>query len=144
MSFQLLHSLVNISKFIGFLSPAKNIIALLTSIMLHCKREIRDLIQSISNMNEHVLFGQILWKKWCKAHVLNPSLLKNPYFVCWRIGNIKSNLTSYPSAEKGKANPILGLWNSKLIAYRIQFVRTIYFPFDFLEVKKLYVPNSLI
>ena len=30
--------------------------------MLHYKREIRDVIQSISNMNEHVLFGQIVWK----------------------------------------------------------------------------------
>ena len=44
-----------------------------------------------------------------KLMFLNPSLLKNPYFVSWRIRNIKSNLTSYPSAEKGKANPILGL-----------------------------------
>ena len=30
--------------------------------MLHYKREIRDVIQSISNMNEYVLFGQIVWK----------------------------------------------------------------------------------
>ena len=30
--------------------------------MLHYKREIRDVIQSISNTNEHVLFGQIVWK----------------------------------------------------------------------------------
>ena len=62
MSFERLHSLANILKFIGFLSPAKNFIASFTSIMLHCKREIRDVIQSISNMNEHVLFGQIVIK----------------------------------------------------------------------------------
>ena len=61
-------------------------------------------------MNEHVLFGQIVIKVWFKAHILNPSLLKkNPYFFSWRITNIKSNLASYSSAEKGKANPIQGL-----------------------------------
>ena len=60
MSFELLHSLANISKFKGFLSPVKNIIAIFTSIMLHCEREIRDIIQSSSNVNYQVFFGQIV------------------------------------------------------------------------------------
>ena len=51
MPFEVLRSLANISNFKGYLSPAKSIIAIFTSVMLHCKREIRDLIQRISNMN---------------------------------------------------------------------------------------------
>ena len=42
------------------ISPVKNIIAIFTSIMLHCEREIRDIIQSSSNVNYQVFFGQIV------------------------------------------------------------------------------------
>ena len=110
---------VDKNKFHFELSLAKNIIALFTSIMLHYKRKIRDVIQSISNMNEHVLFGQIVWKIDVKLILKLKSVAfkkKNPYFGSWRIRNIRSKLTSYPSAEKGKANPLKGLQNSKLIA----------------------------
>ena len=63
MQFELLHSLANISKFKGFLSPLKNIISIFTSIMLHYKREIRDVIQSISNVNYQVFFWTDCLKK---------------------------------------------------------------------------------
>ena len=63
MSFELLHSLANISKFKGFLSPVKNIIAIFTSIMLHCEREIRDVIKSISNVNYLVFLDRLFKKK---------------------------------------------------------------------------------
>ena len=63
MPLELLHSLANISKFKGFLSPVKNILSIFTSIMLHCKREIQDVIQSISNVNYQVFFWTDCLKK---------------------------------------------------------------------------------
>ena len=56
------------------ISPVKNIIAIFTSIMLHCEREIRDVIKSISNVNYLVFLDRLFKKKLCRAHVLNPSI----------------------------------------------------------------------
>ena len=69
--------------------------------MLLCKREIRDVMQSISNMNEHVLFDRLFKKSDGKLMFWIRRFKKiSPYSVSWRIRNINSNLISYPSAEK--------------------------------------------
>lgn len=61
--FERLHSLANISKFKGFLVTEENTIAIFTSIMLHSKREIRDLIKRISTVNEHLFLNRLFKKK---------------------------------------------------------------------------------
>ena len=149
---------VDKKKFHFELSLAKNIIALFASIMLHYKREIRDVIQSISNMNEHVFFGQIVLKidvklilklksvAFKKKKTLLCQLENQKYQVKVNILPVsrKRKSKSYKRTAKLKTNRFKLNFFPDSRDYCIEFVRTIYFPFGFLKMKKLYVPNSLI
>ena len=140
--FERLHSLANISKFKGFLVTEENTIAIFTSIMLHSKREIRDLIKRISTVNEHLFLNRLFEKNDVKF-LIRRFKKRNSCSVSWRIRIIKSLLTCYLSAEKKgkrksftriikfKTNRFKVKLSSVARDYHIEFVPTFFSPFFF-------------